>query len=160
MTVARMKSSRASSATAKSGTAVRRAPHCASLHAGYGEMRRHASVPADSARKAHRRGDARCDRRRPVQGGRDGRISISGGETAQLKDVVTGFDLVGMAVGCVDLDKGIDGSAVRDGDVVIGVRSNGITATACRWRARHFSRTTATPSSAGSMSSPARSVRS
>jgi phosphoribosylformylglycinamidine cyclo-ligase len=53
-------------------------------------------------------------------------ISISGGETAQLKDVVTGFDLVGMAVGCVDLDKVIDGSAVRDGDVVIGVRSNGI----------------------------------
>ncbi len=31
-------------------------------------------------------------------------ISISGGETAQLKDVVTGFDLVGMAVGRVALD--------------------------------------------------------
>ena len=53
-------------------------------------------------------------------------ISISGGETAQLKDVVTGFDLVGMAVGCVDLDKVIDGRNVRDGDIVIGVRSNGI----------------------------------
>jgi phosphoribosylformylglycinamidine cyclo-ligase len=53
-------------------------------------------------------------------------ISISGGETAQLKDVVTGFDLVGMAVGCVDLDKVIDGRAVQEGDVVIGVRSNGI----------------------------------
>jgi phosphoribosylformylglycinamidine cyclo-ligase len=53
-------------------------------------------------------------------------ISISGGETAQLKDVVTGFDLVGMAVGKVALDKVIDGSRVRAGDVVIGVRSNGI----------------------------------
>jgi phosphoribosylformylglycinamidine cyclo-ligase len=53
-------------------------------------------------------------------------ISISGGETAQLKDVVTGFDLVGMAVGRVDLDKVIDGRHVREGDVVIGVRSNGI----------------------------------
>jgi phosphoribosylformylglycinamidine cyclo-ligase len=53
-------------------------------------------------------------------------VSISGGETAQLKDVVTGFDLVGMAVGRVALDKVIDGRQVRDGDVVIGVRSNGI----------------------------------
>ena len=53
-------------------------------------------------------------------------VSISGGETAQLKDVVTGFDLVGMAVGRVDLDEVIDGSRVREGDVVIGVRSNGI----------------------------------
>jgi phosphoribosylformylglycinamidine cyclo-ligase len=53
-------------------------------------------------------------------------VSISGGETAQLKDVVTGFDLVGMAVGRVPLDKVIDGGQVRAGDVVIGVRSNGI----------------------------------
>jgi phosphoribosylformylglycinamidine cyclo-ligase len=53
-------------------------------------------------------------------------ISISGGETAQLKDVVTGFDLVGMAVGRVALDQVIDGGKVRAGDVVIGVRSNGI----------------------------------
>src|SRR5262245_65094726 len=35
-------------------------------------------------------------------------ISISGGETAQLKDVVKHFDLVGMAVGRVDLDKVIE----------------------------------------------------
>jgi phosphoribosylformylglycinamidine cyclo-ligase len=53
-------------------------------------------------------------------------ISISGGETAQLKDIVTGFDLVGMAVGRVALDKVICGRDVREGDVVIGVRSNGI----------------------------------
>src|SRR5712671_3628254 len=53
-------------------------------------------------------------------------ISISGGETAQLKDVVKHFDLVGMAVGKVDLDKVIEGRAVRDGDAVIGVKSSGI----------------------------------
>ena len=53
-------------------------------------------------------------------------ISISGGETAQLKDVVKHFDLVGMAVGKVDLDKVIDGRAVREGDAVIGVKSSGI----------------------------------
>jgi len=53
-------------------------------------------------------------------------VSISGGETAQLKDIVNGFDLVGMAVGRVDLDKIISGKEVADGDVVVGVRSNGV----------------------------------
>src|SRR5262249_913048 len=53
-------------------------------------------------------------------------ISISGGETAQLKDIVNGFDLVGMAVGRVDLDKVISGKHVAEGDVVIGVRSKGV----------------------------------
>src|SRR5260370_5508818 len=53
-------------------------------------------------------------------------ISISGGETAQLKDVVKHFDLVGMAVGRVDLDNGIDRRAVRAGDAVIGVKSSGV----------------------------------
>ena len=53
-------------------------------------------------------------------------ISISGGETAQLKDIINGFDLVGMAVGRVDLDKVISGKNVAEGDVVIGVRSNGV----------------------------------
>ncbi len=60
------------------------------------------------------------------EGARLAGISISGGETAQLKDIVTGFDLVGMAVGRVALDKVICGRDVREGDVVIGVRSNGI----------------------------------
>jgi phosphoribosylformylglycinamidine cyclo-ligase len=60
------------------------------------------------------------------QGAEMAQISISGGETAQLKDIVTGFDLVGMAVGHVDLDKIIYGKDVATGDVVIGVRSNGV----------------------------------
>ncbi len=53
-------------------------------------------------------------------------ISISGGETAQLKDIISGFDLVGMAIGEVDLDKVVCGRHVAEGDVVIGVRSNGV----------------------------------
>ena len=53
-------------------------------------------------------------------------ISISGGETAQLKDIVHGFDLVGMAIGSVALDRVISGKHVAEGDLVIGVRSNGI----------------------------------
>lgn len=60
------------------------------------------------------------------EGAKMARISISGGETAQLKDIVRGFDLVGMAVGRVDLDKVICGKDVADGDVVIGVKSNGV----------------------------------
>jgi phosphoribosylformylglycinamidine cyclo-ligase len=60
------------------------------------------------------------------KGAQMAQISISGGETAQLKDVVKGFDLVGMAVGRVALDKVLDGRNVREGDVVIGVKSNGV----------------------------------
>jgi phosphoribosylformylglycinamidine cyclo-ligase len=60
------------------------------------------------------------------EGAKMARISISGGETAQLKDIVNGFDLVGMAVGRVDLDKILCGRAVAEGDVVVGVRSNGV----------------------------------
>ena len=60
------------------------------------------------------------------EGARMAGVSISGGETAQLKDVVKSFDLVGMAVGRVALDKVIDGRHVREGDVVIGVRSSGV----------------------------------
>lgn len=53
-------------------------------------------------------------------------ISISGGEIAQLKDIINGFDLVGMAIGRVDLDKVIYGQDVAPGDVVIGIESSGI----------------------------------
>ena len=60
------------------------------------------------------------------EGAKQADISISGGETAQLKDIVNGFDLVGMAVGHVDLDKVICGKNVVEGDLVIGVRSNGV----------------------------------
>jgi phosphoribosylformylglycinamidine cyclo-ligase len=59
-------------------------------------------------------------------------ISISGGETAQLRDIIKGsapeigFDLAGMAIGTVALDKIIIGQQIEDGDVVIGIESNGI----------------------------------
>jgi phosphoribosylformylglycinamidine cyclo-ligase len=60
------------------------------------------------------------------EGARMANISISGGEIAQLKDIVKGFDLVGMAVGGVDLDKVLCGKGVAEGDIVIGVRSSGV----------------------------------
>jgi phosphoribosylformylglycinamidine cyclo-ligase len=60
------------------------------------------------------------------EGARMANISISGGEIAQLKDIVKGFDLVGMAAGRVDLDKVLCGKGVAQGDIVIGVRSSGV----------------------------------
>jgi phosphoribosylformylglycinamidine cyclo-ligase len=66
------------------------------------------------------------------EGARMANISITGGEMAQMKDVVKGFkegigfDLAGTAVGTVQLDKIIVGQDVQPGDVVIGIESNGI----------------------------------
>jgi phosphoribosylformylglycinamidine cyclo-ligase len=59
-------------------------------------------------------------------------ISIAGGEMAQLRDIMKGdkeglgFDLAGMAIGIVALDKIIIGQHIEEGDVVIGIESNGI----------------------------------
>jgi phosphoribosylformylglycinamidine cyclo-ligase len=59
-------------------------------------------------------------------------ISIPGGEIAQLPDVFRrhepglAFDIAGMAVGTVPLDKILVGKDMRPGDAVIGVPSNGI----------------------------------
>jgi phosphoribosylformylglycinamidine cyclo-ligase len=53
-------------------------------------------------------------------------ISISGGEIAQLEDVVRGFDLAGTAVGIVPLDKILTGRDLEPGDRVIGIESSGI----------------------------------
>jgi len=59
-------------------------------------------------------------------GAKQAGISISGGEISQLKDVIRGFDLIGMAVGIVRLDRIITGSGCAAGDLVIGLESSGI----------------------------------
>ncbi|MGE0260059.1 MAG: phosphoribosylformylglycinamidine cyclo-ligase, partial [Alphaproteobacteria bacterium] len=61
-----------------------------------------------------------------AEGARQAGVSISGGEIAQLRDVVRGFDLVGTAVGLVPLDRIIVGRDIRPGDRVIGLASNGL----------------------------------
>jgi phosphoribosylformylglycinamidine cyclo-ligase len=67
-----------------------------------------------------------------AQGAEQANISISGGEMAQLRDIIKGampelgFDLAGMAIGTVALDKIIIGQQIEDGDVVVGIESNGI----------------------------------
>ena len=60
------------------------------------------------------------------------RISIAGGEIAQIREMLrgirpgSGFDLAGTAIGAVPLDRVIIGEDVQPGDVVIGLASSGI----------------------------------
>ncbi len=59
-------------------------------------------------------------------------VEIPGGEVCQVPEVLRGhpspygFDLVGSAFGVVALDRIIDGSAVRPGDVMIGLPASGV----------------------------------
>jgi phosphoribosylformylglycinamidine cyclo-ligase len=53
-------------------------------------------------------------------------IEITGGELAQLGELVRGVDVSGACIGRVALDGIVDGSAVEPGDVVIGLPSTGI----------------------------------
>jgi phosphoribosylformylglycinamidine cyclo-ligase len=53
-------------------------------------------------------------------------LSIVGGETAVVPEMVRGLDLSGTCLGFVKKGKQIVGSAIRPGDVVIGVESSGI----------------------------------
>ena len=66
------------------------------------------------------------------EGARQARISISGGETAQVAELVRGardgfgFDLSGTCIGIVDLDRLVVGRRLEPGDAVIGMASSGI----------------------------------
>jgi phosphoribosylformylglycinamidine cyclo-ligase len=59
-------------------------------------------------------------------------VSCPGGELAQVPEMVRGvragraFDLVGTAIGTVALDHVLAGAAVRGGDVLLGLESNGL----------------------------------
>ena len=67
-----------------------------------------------------------------AEGARLAGISISGGEIAEMRDVITGavsgkgFDLAGTAVGLVELHAVNVGDAVRPGDSILGIASSGI----------------------------------
>nr|MBP8763626.1 phosphoribosylformylglycinamidine cyclo-ligase [Acetoanaerobium sp.] len=54
--------------------------------------------------------------------------SLIGGETAEMPDMYTEdeYDLAGFAVGIADKAKILDGSRVKEGDVVIGLASSGL----------------------------------
>ncbi|MEK7215105.1 MAG: phosphoribosylformylglycinamidine cyclo-ligase [Chloroflexota bacterium] len=64
------------------------------------------------------------------EGARQAGVAIASGELAQIPEMLrgsgTGFDIAAAAIGVVALDRIIDGSGIRDGDVVIGFRSSGL----------------------------------
>lgn len=55
-------------------------------------------------------------------------VALIGGETAQMPGFYGDheYDLVGTIIGCVERSKVLDGSAVRKGDVLIGLPSSGL----------------------------------
>jgi phosphoribosylformylglycinamidine cyclo-ligase len=53
-------------------------------------------------------------------------MTIVGGETASLPEIIKGFDLAGTAIGIVDKDKVITGEKIQIGDVLVGVPSDGL----------------------------------
>ncbi|MFQ5847578.1 MAG: phosphoribosylformylglycinamidine cyclo-ligase [Candidatus Methylomirabilales bacterium] len=67
-----------------------------------------------------------------LEGARRARITIPGGEIAQLGDIIRGvhkddgFDLVGTCLGIVPLDRIIVGQRLKPKDVILGLRSSGI----------------------------------
>ncbi|MGC8497294.1 MAG: phosphoribosylformylglycinamidine cyclo-ligase [Thermoplasmata archaeon] len=51
---------------------------------------------------------------------------LVGGETAVMPDLVNNIDLSGTALGLVKKDKLVSGSAISDGDLIIGLESSGL----------------------------------
>ena len=61
-----------------------------------------------------------------VKGAHESKISIIGGETASLPEIIKDFDIAGCGIGFVDVDKIITGENIQADDVLIGIESNGI----------------------------------
>lgn len=63
-----------------------------------------------------------------VHGCKEAGCSLIGGETAEMPGFYAKgeYDLSGFSVGIVDKKKIIDGSKIREGDVIIGISSNGL----------------------------------
>jgi phosphoribosylformylglycinamidine cyclo-ligase len=53
-------------------------------------------------------------------------MTIVGGETASLPEIIRGFDLAGTAIGVVGKDRVVTGEKIRIGDVLVGVPSDGL----------------------------------
>jgi phosphoribosylformylglycinamidine cyclo-ligase len=66
-----------------------------------------------------------------VKGAQQSKMAIVGGETAVLKDIISGdsenaFDLAGMVMGVVVRGKPILGDMIKPGDIILGVESSGL----------------------------------
>lgn len=61
------------------------------------------------------------------EGARQAGVAIAGGELAQVPELLKSrVDLAGTCIGIVSLDRLIDGRAIQDGDIVIGLASSGL----------------------------------
>jgi len=60
------------------------------------------------------------------EGLKEANISLIGGETATLPDIVKGIDIAGTVLAIVRKDKVITGKDIKEGDVIVGLRSSGI----------------------------------
>jgi len=61
-----------------------------------------------------------------AKGAEVSRMTIVGGETATLPDIINGFDLAGTCLGMVKKDKIITGERIEIGDAIIGIPSDGV----------------------------------
>lgn len=63
-----------------------------------------------------------------AHGCRQSEMALLGGETAEMPGFYTEgeYDMAGFAVGVVEKDKIIDGSKIKEGDVLIGLQSSGV----------------------------------
>jgi phosphoribosylformylglycinamidine cyclo-ligase len=61
-----------------------------------------------------------------AKGAKMSRMTIVGGETATLPDIIKGFDLAGTCLGMVKKDSLITGERIKPGDAVVGLPSSGV----------------------------------
>ena len=61
-----------------------------------------------------------------AKGAEISRMSIVGGETATLPDIINGFDLAGTCLGMVKKNRIITGERIEIGDAIIGLPSSGV----------------------------------
>jgi phosphoribosylformylglycinamidine cyclo-ligase len=61
-----------------------------------------------------------------AEGVRQAGCEVISGETATLPEVINGFDLAGTCLGVVKKEELITGEKIKEGDVIIGLESNGV----------------------------------
>jgi len=61
-----------------------------------------------------------------AEGVKQAGCEVISGETATLPEVINGFDLAGTCLGVVKKDELITGEKIQEGDVIIGLESNGV----------------------------------
>ena len=61
-----------------------------------------------------------------AKGAEISRMTIVGGETATLPDIINGLDLAGTCLGMVKKDRIITGESIEIGDAIVGIPSDGV----------------------------------